>query len=645
MENKTTLSKPNRLINEKSPYLKMHAYNPVDWYPWSEEAFERAIKENKPVFLSIGYSSCHWCHVMEKESFEDKEIASFLNNYFISIKVDKEERPDIDSVYMEYCILLNNSGGWPLSVFLTPTKEPFFAGTYFPKSHFLKLLTQIKELWDKDSKNIIEKSKRVVEQLKYFMSSLEKRDINETFIDKALFGLANRYDEEFGGFSESHKSATIPKFPSLQNVLLLLKSHRQPFQDMAISTLLNMRRGGIWDHVGGGFHRYSTDRYWLLPHFEKMLYDQAMSILAYSEAYRLTKNEIFKDTVYKIVDFVKENLYKDGYFYTSMDADTEGEEGGYYLWTYDEIKDILKEKAEEFISFFNIKKEGNFLDEAKKIPTGKNILYAKEPTTKFEDELKLLKAFRDKRPKPLIDDKILLDQNAMMDFALAEAYLVFEENEFLNMAIQNLNLISKTPLAHVINHNQHIEPMLDDYAFLIKAYLSLYKATFLKEYLEKAEHFMDETIKKLWDKTSGGFYINVSADVLIPQKPLYDGAIPSGNSVMAQNLIELFFITKEDIYENLYNILSSLYGSMLSQNPTAASFFMTSFLLYKNGYQLLLSMPLSKAQKEIINLYKYYIPNIVQYHEESPDYKFIACKDYTCLNPANSLDDLIKLIA
>ncbi len=631
--------KPNRLINEKSPYLRMHAYNPVDWYPWTGEAFEKAIRENKPIFLSIGYSSCHWCHVMEKESFEDEEVASFLNEYFVSIKVDKEERPDIDSLYMEYCILLNNSGGWPLSVFITPTKEPFFAGTYFPKKHFLKLLEQIKELWDRDSKNIIEKSKRLMEQLRYFMGSTEKGELTEDFIDRALFGLANRYDEEFGGFSEA------PKFPSLQNILLLLKSQRQPFQNIALSTLLNMRRGGIWDHVGGGFHRYSTDRYWLLPHFEKMLYDQAMSVLAYAEAYRLTKDEIFKDTVYKIVSFVKENLYRDGFFYTAMDADTEGEEGGYYLWTYDEIESILKESAKEFIEFFNIKEEGNFLDEAKRIKSGKNILYAKEPKIAFEEELKRLKAFRNKRQKPLIDDKILLDQNAMMDFALAEAYLVFGDKEFLDMAIKNIDLISKTPLTHAINHSKHIEPILDDYAFLIRAYLSLYKATFSKEYLEKARNFMNEAIEKLWDKTSGGFYLSLSEDVLIPQKPLYDGAIPSGNSVMGLNLVELFFIIKEDIYEDFYNILSSLYGNMLSQNPTACSFFMISFLLYKKGYQLLLSMPLSKAQNEVINIYKHYLPNVVPYNEESQDFKLIACKDYTCLNPASSVDELIKIIA
>ena len=631
--------KPNRLIHEKSPYLKMHAYNPVDWYPWSEEAFEKARKENKPVFLSIGYSSCHWCHVMEKESFEDEEVASFLNENFVSIKVDKEERPDVDSLYMEYCILLNNSGGWPLSVFLTPTKEPFFAGTYFPKTHFLRLLQQVKDLWEKDSKNIVEKSKRVMEQLRYFMSSVEKRQLNESFIERALFGLANRYDEEFGGFSEA------PKFPSLQNVLLLLKSQRQPFQNMALSTLLNMRRGGIWDHVGGGFHRYSTDRYWLLPHFEKMLYDQAMSILAYAEAYRLTKNEIFKDSVYKIVSFVKENLYSDGYFYTAMDADTEGEEGGYYLFTYDEIKDILGDRAKDFADFFNIKEDGNFLDEAKRIKTGKNILYAREPSLSFEDELKRLKAFREKRQKPLIDDKILLDQNAMMDFALAEAYLVFEEKEFLDMAVKNINLISKAPLSHAMNHPKHINPVLDDYAFLIKAYLSLYKATFSKEYLEKAVYFMDEAIEKLWDKTSGGFYLSLSEDVIVPQKPLYDGAIPSGNSVMGLNLVELFFITKDDKYEHLYNVLSSLYGSMLSQNPTACSFFVSSFLLYKEGYQLLLAMPLSKAQNEVINLYKHYIPNVVPYHEESSDNKLIACKGYTCLNPVSSVEDLIKIIA
>jgi len=630
---------PNRLINEKSPYLKMHAYNPVDWYPWSEEAFDKAIKENKPVFLSIGYSSCHWCHVMEKESFEDEEVASFLNKYFVSIKVDKEERPDIDSLYMEYCVLLNNSGGWPLSVFLTPTKEPFFAGTYFPKASFLKLLQQIKDLWDKDSKNIIEKSKRLVEHLKQFMNSFEKRELNESFIDKALFGLANRYDEEFGGFSEA------PKFPSLHNVLLLLKSQKQLFQDMALSTLLNMRRGGIWDHVGGGFHRYSTDRYWLLPHFEKMLYDQAMAILAYSEAYRLKKNEIFKDTVYKTINFVKENLYENGFFYTSMDADTEGEEGGFYLWTYQEIKDILKEKADKFIEFFNIKKEGNFLDEAKRVYTGKNVLYAKEPSLAFEEELKILKAFREKRKKPFIDNKILLDQNAMMDFALIEAYLVFDDKDFLDMAIKNLNNISKHPLQHALNHNKLIEPMLDDYAYLIKAYLSLYKATFSKDALEKAISLTEETIEKLWDKKAGGFYLSVRKDVLIPQKTLYDGAIPSGNSVMGLNLVELFFITKEDIYENRYQILSSIYYDILSRNPTACSFFMTSFLLYKKGYQILLSMPISKAQERVKELYKHYLPNIVPYHEESSEETFIACKDYTCLSPVKSVDELIKTIS
>lgn len=631
------MKKANRLINEKSPYLKMHAYNPVDWYPWGEEAFEKAQKENKPIFLSIGYSSCHWCHVMEKESFEDEEMSNFLNRYFVSIKVDKEERPDIDSVYMEYCILLNNSGGWPLSVFLTPNKDPFFAGTYFPKQNFLKLLKQIKDLWDKDHQDIIRKSRQVVEQLKHYMSEQTKKPLPEDIIQRALYTLANNYDEEYGGFGSA------PKFPSLQNILLLLKSQKQEFQNVALNTLIHMRLGGIFDHVGGGFHRYSTDRYWLLPHFEKMLYDQAMSILAYSEAYRLTKEEIFKDAVHKTFEFVMEYLYKDGYFYTAMDADTEGEEGGYYVFSIDEIEDVLKERATKFIEFFNIKEDGNFLEEATRRKTDKNILYAKGFSKDFEESLKLLKAYRQKRPKPFIDNKVLLDQNAMMDYALIEAYLVFDDERFLNIAKENIENILKQNFYHVLNHTKSIEPILDDYAFFIRALLSMYKSTFDNIYLEKAIQYMDEAINKLWDKNTGGFYISLSPDVIIPQKSLYDGAIPSGNSVMGLNLVELFFITKEDKYENYYNILSSLYSSMLSQNPSSASFFLISFMLLKYGYQLLFSMPISKAKYHIKEIYNYYIPNVVVYHEENPKQEaFILCKDYVCFNPIYSFNELLE---
>ena len=634
------MEKPNRLIDENSLYLKMHAYNPVDWYPWGDEAFEKAISENKPIFLSIGYSSCHWCHVMEKESFEDEEVASFLNKYFVSIKVDKEERPDIDSMYMEYCILLNNSGGWPLSLFLTPYKEPFFAGTYFPKQNFLRLLHQIKAIWDEKHLEIISKSKQVIEQLRYYSNTFDKKPLNQDIVQKALFSLANNYDREYGGFSSA------PKFPSLQNILLLLKSKNRDFQDMAINTLINMKKGGIYDHLGGGFHRYSTDRYWLLPHFEKMLYDQAMAILAYSEAYRLTKDENFKEVVYKTYDFVMEELFEDGYFYTAMDADVEGEEGGYYIFDIKEIKNILKERANKFIEFFNIKQEGNFLEEATKKRIGKNILYANSYNTKdYEEDLKLLKTYRNKRKKPLVDKKILLDQNALMDYALLEAYLVFDDEKFLNTASNNLDLISNTPLNHVLKHNRLIRPILDDYAFLIRGFLSLYKATFSSEILQKAIYFTNEILEYLWDKNSGGFYLSISKDVLIPQKPLYDGAIPSGNSVMALNFVELFLITKDQKYEYHYNILSSLYSNMLTHNPSSANFFLISFLLVKDAYQLLLSMPLLKAINYAKKIYKYYLPNIVMYHEEANEERFILCKDYTCLNPMRSLKEVIETIA
>ncbi len=626
--------KANRLINEDSLYLKMHAYNPVDWYPWSYEAFEKAQKESKPIFLSIGYSSCHWCHVMEKESFEDEEVAKFLNEHFVSIKVDKEERPDIDTVYMEYCILLNNSGGWPLSVFLTPSKEPFFARTYFPKNAFLGLLRQIKELWEKDSKAIIERSKSMIEQLKSYTA--ERKTLSDDVIDRSYSTLYHSYDPKYGGFSEA------PKFPSLQNVIFLLKNQNKNLQDMALNTLLNMRRGGIYDHIGGGFHRYSTDRYWLLPHFEKMLYDQAMSILAYQEAYRLTKDDIYKNTVYEIWGFLKDEFYEGGCFCTAMDADTEGEEGGYYLWTYDEIKNILN--SDEFMEFFNIKKDGNFLDEATKKPTGKNILYAKSPKYHFQKELNMLKERRKHRPKPIIDKKILLDQNALISCALAESYIAIGDGGLLDIAKENIGLISKEPLKHALKHSKDIPAILDDYAFLIRALLSLYRASFEKEYLERAIYFMDLAIKNLWDKERGGFFLSLNSDVVLPQKPLYDGAIPSGNSVMGLNLVELFFITKEQTYEEYYQKLSALYSEMLSRAPTSANFFLTSFWLLKNAYQVSLKMPLSKAQKRIKDINTHYIPNAVFYYEQDEEEKFIVCKDYTCLSPIYNLEELYKVL-
>ncbi len=375
------LRKPNRLINEKSPYLRQHAHNPVDWFPWCEEAFERAKREDKPIFLSIGYSTCHWCHVMERESFEDEEVAQILNKHFIPIKVDREERPDIDAFYMGVCQAMTGSGGWPLTIIMTPDKKPFFAGTYFPKeSSFgrvgLKdILLRIVELWEKERDKVL----RVAENLTSFLEeSLKGRGrgkLGEEALHRAFEELYNSFDPTYGGFGSS------PKFPIPHNLMFLGRYYyrykRKEAKEMIERTLMGMRMGGIYDQVGFGFHRYSTDREWLLPHFEKMLYDQALLLLAYTEAYQITKNELFKRTAQELVEFLmRDMLSPEGAFYSAWDADSEGVEGKFYTWTYEELKEVLGEEELQFLKdYFNVREGGNYFDEATKSKTGRNILY------------------------------------------------------------------------------------------------------------------------------------------------------------------------------------------------------------------------------------------------------------------------------
>jgi uncharacterized protein YyaL (SSP411 family) len=361
--------KPNRLINEKSPYLLQHAYNSVDWYPWCDEAFEKVKKEDKPIFLSIGYSSCHWCHVMEKESFEDEEVAKILNENFVSIKVDREERPDIDSIYMNVCLMFNGSGGWPLTIIMTPDKKPFFAGTYFPKYSrpgkigLVDLLTSVAEYWKNNKEDLIQRAEKVIEYLKNDFKG-KSDEISKDIIDACYLDLKSRFDKEYGGFSIK------PKFPTPHNIMFLLRYyyHTKEIEalKMAEKTLINMRLGGMYDHVGFGFHRYSTDREWVLPHFEKMLYDQAMLTMAYTEAYQLTKNNFYKKTAQDTITYVLRDMTsKEGVFYSSEDADSEGEEGKFYTWTIDELKKVLNdEELSLVIKVFNVKEEGNYLEEA-----------------------------------------------------------------------------------------------------------------------------------------------------------------------------------------------------------------------------------------------------------------------------------------
>ncbi|MBP9120319.1 MAG: thioredoxin domain-containing protein, partial [Ignavibacterium sp.] len=389
------MNKPNKLINEKSPYLLQHAYNPVNWFPWGDEAFEIANSEDKPIFLSIGYSTCHWCHVMEKESFEDDEVAKLMNDAFVSIKVDREERPDIDGIYMSVCQMITGSGGWPLTIVMTPDKKPFFTGTYFPKQNrfnrigMMELIPRLKEIWITKKDEVIKSANEIASSLNNQNLISDTTVIDKSVLDKAYDELSKRYDETNGGFGSA------PKFPSPHNLLFMLrywKSRNQPKAlEMVEKTLTEMRHGGIYDHIGFGFARYSTDQNWLVPHFEKMLYDQAMLVMAFTETYLATKNNFYKETAQEILEYVLRDMtHPEGGFYSAEDADSEGEEGKFYLWDADELRNVLDKKESDFaIRVFSIADDGNWIDESKGMMPGTNILHLNKSTTELANEFNL----------------------------------------------------------------------------------------------------------------------------------------------------------------------------------------------------------------------------------------------------------------
>lgn len=553
---------PNKLSEEKSPYLKQHADNPVDWYPWGDDAFEKAKAENKPVFLSIGYATCHWCHVMAHESFEDPEIAKLMNEAFVNVKVDREERPDIDSTYMTVCQMLTGQGGWPLTIIMTPDKEPFFAGTYIPKEArynrigLRQLIPGVKGMWQNEPKRVEKATSKIREGFIKSQEFERGKFPGTKAVDFAAEQLAQRYDPEHGGFGNA------PKFPSPHNLMFMLRQWKLTgetrFLEMVSSTLEKIRLGGIWDHIGFGFHRYSTDREWLLPHFEKMLYDQALLMMAYTETWQATQNPLFKQTVFEIAEYIERDLlHPEGGFYSAEDADSEGEEGKFYVWEMDELKAVLSKKdAADFTELFNITEEGNFEDEAAKERTGKNIPHLsyslnEEKHSWFGDVQKQLFEDREKRIRPLLDDKILTDWNALMIAALAKAGFAFSEDQFIKLAEKafaflETNLVKNEKLFHRYNSGEAaITAMADDYAFLVWAMIELYETTFNPEYLEKAVYWNEQFIKSFWDEDKGGFYLSIADEdqVYGRQKQIFDGAIPSSNSVSMLNLIRLSRLT------------------------------------------------------------------------------------------------------
>ena len=628
----------NRLIHEKSPYLLQHAHNPVNWYPWCEEAFEKARREDKPIFLSIGYATCHWCHVMEKESFEDEEIANLLNRYFVSIKVDREERPDIDQVYMNVCQAMTGSGGWPLSVFMTPDAKPFFAGTYFPKVArrgmigFRDVIVRIGELWKKDRDKILSASDKIV-------SALEPGDKNEVpgegvgldVLKKAYGHMSTAFDARWGGFSYP------PKFPTPHNYTFLLRWHKRTGDPDALKmvekTLKAMKNGGIFDQVGFGFHRYSVDEKWLVPHFEKMLYDQALLSIAYLDAYLVTLDNEYEEVAKKIFEYVLRDMTSpEGGFYTAEDADSEGAEGKFYVWTPEEVTSVLgKKDGELFCRYYGISERGNFeggtsiphvrmsaekLAKEMKIPVGKL-------TAKLESCRQRLFEAREKRVHPLKDDKILTSWNGLMIAALAKGHRVTGKKSYIDAAEKCCRFIL-TKMTRDRNRlyrryrNGHvaIPGYLDDYAFFVWGLIELYETTFDVSYLEKAIVFTDTMIELFWDREAGGFFYSGKDNekLIMKTKEVYDGAIPSGNSVAAMDMMLLARITGNVEFENRVEKLLKFFSADISPYPMGYTFLLgvVDFAVGPAREIVLVGNSQTGSCEEMIRtIYRRYLPNTV----------------------------------
>ena len=685
------MEKANKLVKEKSPYLLQHAYNPVNWYAWNEEAFDKAKHEDKPVFLSIGYSTCHWCHVMEKESFEDEELARLMNEAFISIKVDREERPDIDGIYMSVCQMLTGGGGWPMTIIMTPDKKPFFAGTYFPKeSRFgrigmKELITQIKNLWETRRDEILKSSEQISSAVVSSSSFKTGSPLTEDIFNIAFKEFEERFDEEYGGFG------TAPKFPTPHNLMFLLR-YRERYKNqsalgMAEKTLSEMRKGGIYDHIGYGFSRYSTDREWLVPHFEKMLYDQALLVMAYTEAYQVTKKNFYKDTADEILTYIMRDMTSvEGGFYSAEDADSEGEEGRFYVWTTDEIKEILGNDADIFLKFFNVKEEGNWIDSVHGKKSNTNILHTTKSFKEFADELGLseqefkeklegarqkLFAEREKRIHPYKDDKILTDWNGLMISAFAKATQVLKKKIYSETAAKAADFIllkmydDNGRLLHRYREGEAaIYGNADDYSFFIAALLDLYETTFEVKYFKQALRLNDDFIKHFWDNEGGGFYFtpDYGEKLIVRQKEIYDGAVPSGNSVAMLNLLRIARITAETKYEEKAELINKTFSTPISKYPSGFTQFLIALdfaigpskeiiisgkdydtfhsAIFEKFITAKIVLRISSEEDTVLEL----VPYLKNYLPADDKTKVFVCENYICNLPADNAEALARML-
>ncbi|MBI5251592.1 MAG: thioredoxin domain-containing protein [Desulfomonile tiedjei] len=636
--------KANRLVREKSPYLLQHAHNPVDWYPWGEDAFEKARKEDKPIFLSIGYSTCHWCHVMAHESFEDEETARLMNETFVSIKVDREERPDLDNMYMTVCQMMTGGGGWPLNIIMTPDKKPFFAGTYFPRESrygrvgMLDLSPRIREIWLTRRDDALQSANKIALALRQIPDESPGQAPGKDVLAQAYDQLAQRFDPVQGGFSAA------PKFPTPHNMLFLLRYWKRTGEakalEMVEKTLQSMRMGGIYDHVGFGFHRYSTDNEWLVPHFEKMLYDQAMLAILFTEAYQATGKVDYAKTAREILSYVLRDMTApEGGFYSAEDADSEGVEGKFYVWNLGEIHRVLgHDEASLVIKVLNLKPEGNFQEEASGRLTGHNIphltktlpeiasgmgIAAEELENRLEAaRLKLFLA-REDRIHPHKDDKILTDWNGLMIAALSKAAQAFNNKEYADAARKAADFTltvmkdSNGRLLHRFRDGEAALPAhVDDFAFFIWGLIELYETVFDVRYLAAALELNQLFTDHFWDPDLGGFYFTADdgEELLVRKKEIYDGASPSGNSVAALNLIRLGRMVADSTLEEKAEKIARAFSGTIRQFPSAYTQMLLAFeFALGPAFEVVIAgLPDAHDTAEMLkSLRGYYLPNKV----------------------------------
>lgn len=665
----------NKLLQEKSPYLLQHAHNPVDWYPWGPEAFARAVSEDKPIFLSIGYSTCHWCHVMERESFEDEEVAALLNKSFISIKVDREERPDIDSIYMTVCQALTGRGGWPLNIFLSPERKPFYAGTYFPKGDrmgmtgLMSLLDSISDAWKNNREALLDSGDKIIHAIS--IDEEHDAEIPETLFSEAFSQFKYDFDSVYGGFGRA------PKFPAPHNLFFLLRYYHMTGDEytleMVEDTLDSMYRGGIYDHVGFGFSRYSTDRKWLIPHFEKMLYDNALLAIAYLEAHQITGKELYGRAARKIFEYVLRDMTSpEGGFYSAEDADSEGVEGKFYIWSRDEVLKVLgSDDGEKYCQMYDITAGGNF--EGYNIPNLIKSGLVDQDYDLAEKCRQKLFEHREKRIHPYKDDKILTSWNGLMIAALAMGGRVLGDQRYLDAARKAADFI----LDRLVRHDgrlmarfrdNHIAypAYIDDYAFFVWGLIELYQSVYDPHYLAKATALTDNMLQLFWDREHGGLFLygSDSEQLIIRPKEVYDGATPSGNSAAAMNLLKLARLTGRNDFEERAHKIFEAFSGQLTGIPRGHTYLLSALAFARSaGKEVVISGNAVEAAPLVATLKKGFnpftvsllytpqhsgleavVPFIADYKPTDGKAAAYVCHNFTCSAPVTDAEALSKAL-